>query len=122
MHYTFEKLTLYHNPRCRKSREALAYLEAHKIPFTIRHYLVDPLTVEELQKVLQLIGKTPAAIVRKNEALWKSDFSQQKWSDPALLEILTQHPKLIERPIVVSDQSGVLARPLENLQEFLKNF
>jgi len=39
-----------------------------------------------------------------------------------LLEILTQHPKLIERPIVVSDQSGVLARPLENLQEFLKNF
>jgi len=97
-------------------------LEAHKIPFTIRHYLVDPLTVEELQKVLQLIGKTPAAIVRKNEALWISDFSQQKWSDPALLEILTQHPKLIERPIVVSDQSGVLARPLENLQEFLKNF
>lgn len=112
-------LTIYHNPRCRKSREAVAYLETQNIPFEIINYYDHPFDASTLQTVLDRCGLAPSQILRKQEALWKSDYKGKTWTESQLLQLLVQHPKLIERPLVVSEQKGVLARPLVNLVEWV---
>lgn len=114
------KLKIYHNPRCRKSREALQYLEKEKFDFEIVPYLEKPITVKELDDLLLQLNYTPEQLVRKNEALWKSDFKDKSLDEKALKNILIEHPKLIERPIISNDKMAVVARPLENLIRFLK--
>ena len=113
-------LTIYHNPSCRKSREALQELESKNIPHTVVNYLEQPLGVTELKEVLQKLKKQPQDIVRKQEPLWKENFKGETISETALLQILSEHPKLIERPIIASENSAVIGRPLENLLAFLQ--
>lgn len=114
------KYTIYHNPRCRKSREALQFLEESGHEIEIIRYLNAPLSKNELQDVLNKITLKPSEILRKNEAEWKSIPKRNSLSENEILEQLSIYPKLIERPIVTLNQKGVLARPLENLVLFLK--
>ncbi|MGC6422475.1 MAG: arsenate reductase (glutaredoxin) [Flavobacteriaceae bacterium] len=111
---------LYHNNRCRKSREALDYLREKGLEPTVIEYLKTPLTASQWQEVFTSIGKKPSEMVRTQEALWKENYKGKKISEIALLDILTDHPKLIERPIYQQNNRGVLARPIENLIDFLK--
>lgn len=113
-------LTVYHNPRCRKSREAIQYLEDKGVSFDIIKYLEQSFDKNTLDQVLKKIDMKPSEILRKNETLWKKEFSSKKWSEEQILNLLVEHPNLIERPIVTHSTSGVLARPLENLIEFLQ--
>jgi arsenate reductase len=113
-------LTIYHNPRCRKSREAVQYLNEIGKAFEIVKYLEQPFDRDTLKEVLNKINKKPSEILRKNETLWKKEFSSKQWSEEEVLDLLISHPKLIERPIVTDTKSGVLARPLENLVEFIQ--
>ena len=114
------KLKIYHNPRCRKSREALQYLEKENHDVEIIHYLEQLITAEELNSILHQLDCTAAQLIRKNEAIWKSEFKGKSLDEEALKSILLKHPKLIERPIISNGKSAVIARPLENLMDFFK--
>ena len=114
------KLTIYHNPRCSKSRETLALIEAAGIEPEVVLYLDQPPAVADLERLVTLLGVEPLAIVRTKEALYKElgldtkSLSRQEW-----LQTLHDHPKLIERPIVVKGKQAVIGRPPENVQALL---
>ena len=112
-------LTVYHNPRCRKSREAIQYFQEKGVPFETVKYLEHPFDKNTLGEVLKKIGKKPSDILRKDEDLWKKEYASIVLSEDQIFELLVQQPKLIERPIVTTVDKGVLARPIENLIEFL---
>ena len=114
------QITLYHNPRCTKSRAALALLEERGLNPELRLYLEQPPTVEELQQLLQLLQLEARDLLRSNEALSK----ERSLDDPAvpaitLLQAMCEHPRLLQRPIAVSDQRAVLGRPPERVLELL---
>jgi len=115
-------LKIYHNPRCRKSREALEFINASGTKVEIILYLENILNKEKLKEILDKIKLSPSAILRKNEKEWKEIPSNKTMSEDQILEAMVSKPKLIERPIVVSDNDGVLARPIENLIEYLKKY
>ena len=112
-------LTIYHNPRCRKSREAIQYMEGRGITLKIVKYLDQLFDVNSLGEVLKKIDMKPSEIVRRNEILWKKEYDGNNLSEDQILKLLVEQPRLIERPIVTLGNKGVLARPIENLIEFL---
>lgn len=112
-------LKIYHNPRCRKSREALEFLKNKKLDYQIHYYLENRLTSYELKSIIEKIKLKPSDIVRKNEKDWKAIHNRNNLTENEILSLLISNPKLIERPIVTNEKIGVLARPLENLVQFL---
>ena len=114
------KLKIYHNPRCRKSREALQYLEETKQRFDIINYLDNHLSKGEIEQLLKELGYQPEDLIRKNEAIWKEQYKGKDLSVDELVSALNENPKLIERPIISNGKSAVIARPLEKLIDFLK--
>lgn len=113
-------LKIYHNPRCRKSREALQYLEETKQSFDIINYLDNHLSIIEIEQLLKELGYQPEDLIRKNEAIWKEQYKGKDLSIDELVTVLNENPKLIERPIISNGKSAVIARPLEKLINFLK--
>ncbi|WP_147676238.1 arsenate reductase (glutaredoxin) [Algibacter pacificus] len=103
--------TIYHNPRCSKSRQGLEILEQSGKPFEVVKYLDTPLSAEALTEIITLLGIKPIALVRKNEAIWKSDFKGKDLTDAEVIDAMVQNPKLIERPIVVNGNKAVIGRP-----------
>lgn len=113
------KFIIYHNPRCRKSREALQLLEEKNLEFEAVKYLEQNFDKQSLGKLLNIIGKNPSDALRKNEEIWKKQFSGKNISEDEILDLMIQYPKLIERPIVIYGNNGVIARPLDNLMVFI---
>lgn len=113
-------LKIYHNPRCRKSREALQYLEETKQSFDIINYIDKRLSKAEIEQLLNELSYQPEELIRKNEAIWKEQFKGKDLSVDELVSSLSENPKLIERPIISNGKSAVIARPLEKLIDFLK--
>lgn len=110
---------IYHNPRCGKSRGALAILEEKGVAFEIVEYLKTPPTKEELRAIVKKLGIKPEALVRKGEDVYKEKFSGKALNDDQWLDALTKHPILIERPIIVSGDRAVIGRPPEKVLELL---
>lgn len=110
---------IYHNPRCSKSRLGVAFLEEKKIDFEVVKYLSEPLSFDELKEIITQLEISPIALVRKNEAIWKSDFKGKELSDTQIIQAMIENPKLIERPIVVKEGKAVVARPTEKIDEIL---
>ena len=108
-------ITIYHNPRCRKSREGLTVLEESGQAFEIVKYLDQPLSKTDLEEIISKLGIKPIDLIRKNEAIWKSDYKGKDLSDDAIISAMVEHHKLIERPIVVNGQKAVIGRPAENI-------
>ena len=110
--------TLYHNPRCRKSREALAILESQNIDFKVKLYLKDGIDADEVVELSKKLGMHPSEFVRKNEQPYKDlgtdEFSIEEWSD-----IIENNPILLERPILVVNNQAVIGRPPENILNLL---
>jgi|TARA_B110000285_G_scaffold135471_1_gene151765 arsenate reductase len=115
-----KKITIYHNPRCSKSREVLFHLEEEGYECQVIRYLETPFTKKTLQEVLKKINLLPSQLVRKGEADWKSISNKTTITEDEILTLLVNYPKVIERPIVTIASSGALARPFENLVLFLK--
>ena len=115
------EFSVYHNPRCRKSREALQLLEHKNIKFKVIKYLEQNFNKQSLGKILNIIGKKPSDALRKNEEIWKKQLNNKNLSEDEILDLMIQYPKLIERPIVVYGNKGVIARPLEKLIDFINN-
>ena len=116
-----DKIIVWHNPRCRKSREGLAAAEqlAKQLgaEVEVRRYLDNPPTADELKKVLRMAGLSPRDILRKQEKIWKEQFKGKDYSDDELMQIMAEHPKLIERPLVIYGNKAVLARPADKVNE-----
>ena len=108
-------MKLYHNPRCSKSREGLAILRDRNLDFEIVEYFKVPLTKEELSNIIKKLNIAPIDLVRKNERIWKENFKDQKLDNEQVLDALVEHPKLIERPILVNGNLAVVGRPPEHL-------
>ncbi|WP_420574162.1 arsenate reductase (glutaredoxin) [Kordia sp.] len=112
-------LKIYHNPRCSKSRQGVAILEASGKDFEIVKYLDEPLSVTHLTEIIKLLGITPINLVRKNEKIWKEEFKGKTLTDAEIIQAMVDNPKLIERPIVVHDNNAVIGRPPENITSIL---
>lgn len=107
------KFTIYHNPRCSKSRQTLALLKDHGVEPDIIDYIKTPLTESDIQTLLKKLSMAASELVRKKEADYKA-LSLSSADDSALVKAMASHPKLIERPIVVKGSKAVLGRPPEN--------
>jgi arsenate reductase len=112
-------ITIYHNPRCRKSREGLAIVEASEKPFKVIPYLNEVPTKNELKNLVKKLGIKPIAMVRTNETLWKEHFKGKDLSEDDILDAMVSFPKLIERPIVISGDKAVIGRPPEKIRDLL---
>lgn len=112
-------MKIYHNPRCRKSREGIKYLESKKINFEVIDYIKNNLSSEQIRNILKKLQLKPIELVRKNEAIWKEKYKGKAFTDDQLIEILSNEPKLIERPIIVSEKLAVIGRPTENIDKLL---
>ncbi len=114
-----DKLVIYHNPRCTKSRETLALLEKKKVKPEIIEYLKTTPSSAELKSILKKLGLNVQDIIRKKEPLFIEKFQNKKLSDEKWLEVLVKNPVLIERPIVVKGNKAVIGRPPENVLALL---
>ncbi len=113
------KLTLLHNPRCSKSREAVKILEENGIDAEIVKYLETPLTKEEIKSLLDKLGIGARDLMRTKESIYKELNLKDVTDEDALIEAMAQHPKLIERPVVIKDNKAVIGRPPAKIVEFL---
>ena len=113
-------MKIYHNSRCRKSREALEILKTKNIEFEIIEYLKDNLTKNQLKDLIKKLGIKPINLVRKNEQIWKENFKNKKLTSDEIIQILSDNPKLIERPIVELNDKAIIGRPPENIINLLQ--
>lgn len=112
-------IKIYHNPRCKKSREGLAILEASGKDFKIIKYLDEVPSKDEIKSILDQLGISPIDLVRTQEKIWKENYKGKTLANSELIEALHEHPKLIERPIVINNNKAVIGRPPENIKEIL---
>lgn len=113
-------ITLYHNNRCSKSREALALLEQSGKAFTVRYYLEQPLSVAELTALLKALQLPARDLLRTKEEEYKTlDLADPALSEQQLISALVQHPKLMERPVLQVADKAVIARPADKMLALL---
>lgn len=111
-------ITIWHNPRCSKSRQTLALVEA-KGEVTVRRYLEDAPSLQELTEVQALLGMPVIDMMRPKEALFKELGLSKSDDDATLLAAMAENPKLIERPIVLANDKAALGRPPEAVLDIL---
>lgn len=111
--------TIYHNPKCSKSRATLALLQQSSVEPQIIDYLQQPPTKAELKAIVAKLGIKPEALLRKSEDIYKSKYAGRVLTDSQWIDAMVSDPILIERPIVVSGERAVLGRPPENVLELV---
>jgi len=112
-------ITIYHNPRCGKSRECLTFLETSNHKIEVVKYLENPLSYEELKSLLNKLGIPPMELIRTKESVWIANYKGKELSDEAIIQAMVDFPILMERPIVVYGEKAVIARPLEKIKTIL---
>jgi arsenate reductase (glutaredoxin) len=113
-------VTIYHNPRCSKSRQTLQLLEARGVKPKIVEYLKEPPSSAKLKAILKKLGMKPRDLLRQGEARYAElGLKERALSDDALIELMVENPILIERPIVVSGNKAAIGRPPEKVREIL---
>lgn len=113
-------VTIYHNPRCSKSRNTLMLLKENSVNPQVVLYLDNPPDTRELKALLKKLGLTAARLVRRSEDAYKASGLNKDSDDEEILAAMAKYPKLIERPIVVKGSRAVLGRPPENVLELIK--
>ena len=115
-----EVLSIFHNPRCSKSRKTLEIIEINDVEVQVILYLQDPPSVSELNLLLEKLGMKASELVRKGESIIKElHIDLSSISNDDLISIMAKHPILIERPIVFNESSAIIGRPPENVEELL---
>jgi arsenate reductase (glutaredoxin) len=112
-------VTLYHNPRCSKSREALALIESLGIKPRVVEYLKTPLSAAELQSLIEKLGIAAEQLVRKGEDIYKTRYASRSLTESEWIQAMAEHPILMERPIAVKGAKAVIGRPPENVTQVL---
>ena len=112
-------ITILHNPRCSKSRQTLALIEAQDVEVSVREYLKEPLSADELSNLITALGVTPIELVRTKEEEFKLAGLTKESSADALIAAMVEHPKLMERPVVINGDKARIGRPPEHVLEIL---
>jgi arsenate reductase (glutaredoxin) len=112
-------IQIYHNSRCGKSRECLAFLENYGQKYEVVKYLDEIPSFEELKKIIEKLGIKPIELVRRKEKIWIENFKNKEMSDEEIIQTMISNPILIERPIVINGEKAVIARPLEKVTSIL---
>ena len=115
-----KEIIVYHNPRCSKSREAIAILEESGKTFSIKEYLKDSPGIKELKDLITLLAISPLELVRKGEDEYKTFIKDKNLTNDQILSVLSENPKLIERPIVITNNKAVIGRPPSLIIDFIK--
>ncbi|RTZ71314.1 MAG: arsenate reductase (glutaredoxin) [Gammaproteobacteria bacterium] len=111
---------IYHNPRCSKSRQTLQLLKDNNIEPEVVEYLKAPPTREELERILDMLGLEPRKLMRRKEKEYKElGLADPGLSRDQLIDAMIEHPRLIERPIVIKDGKATIGRPPEKVLEIL---
>jgi arsenate reductase len=118
-HPSTEPVRIYHNPQCARSREALEYLKQQGVQLEVIEYLENPLRVEELRQLVRMLGIAPSSLIRLTD--FKRLELQPTNDYEKLLQLLAQHPAIMDRPVVVVGNQARIGRPLENLHELFSN-
>ena len=113
------KVTIWHNPRCSKSREALKLLEERGVETEVFKYLNETITKEDIENLLKMLGAKPRDIMRTKEAIYKELGLKEVQEDEKLIEAMVAHPKLIERPIVIKENKALIGRPPSKVLEIV---
>ncbi|WP_215222779.1 arsenate reductase (glutaredoxin) [Echinicola shivajiensis] len=115
------KVKVYHNPRCGKSRDSLKLVQEQvaEADIEVIKYLETPPSADELKAILDKLGIKAEELIRKNEKVWKENFKGKTFSEDELVKIMVDHPILIERPIVIKDNKAVIGRPPERVRDIL---
>jgi len=111
--------TIFHNPKCSKSRATLELLNQRGVQPQVVEYLKTPPTAAELKAIVAKLGIRPEDLVRKGEAVYKENYAGKTLTDAQWIEAMVRHPILIERPIVIQGDKAVLGRPPENVLALL---
>jgi len=112
-------ITIFHNPRCRKSRETLELLREEGHNPEIHEYLKVPLSAEEISALVEKLGISAKDLIRKTEQFYKDNYKNKDLTEAQWIQAMVDHPKLIERPIVVRGHKAAIGRPPTNVLEIL---
>ena len=112
-------IKIYHNPRCKKSRAGLQYLQEKGVELEIIEYLKNPVSEDVLKDLLVRLHKKPIEVIRTQEAIYKSDYKGRNFNDDEWVKIMVENPKLIHRPIVVKGPKAVIGDPASNIDVLL---
>lgn len=110
-------LRIYHNPRCRKSREGLDYLKSKTDKFEIIEYLKDGLNIEQIKEIVLKTSLKPFELVRVEEEIYKKELKGRNFTDEEWITILSENPKLLKRPVIVGKHKAVLAQPAQEIDK-----
>ena len=113
-------ITVYHNPKCRKSRAGLEYVKSTGLAAEVREFIREGITAEEVKQLTVMLGIKPFGLVRTQEEYYRENLKDQDFTDDDWCRILSENPRLIRRPVVVCDGRAVLADPPEKADLILK--
>ena len=111
-------IEVYHNPRCGKSRNCLAFLDNANQEYTITKYLEDTPDKETLKNLIEKLNIKPIDLVRQKEKIWIENYKNQEMSDEAIIQAMATNPILIERPIIIKDNKAIIAREIDKIEAF----
>jgi arsenate reductase (glutaredoxin) len=112
-------IRIYHNPRCRKSRAGLEYLQTKTSDFEIIDYIRNGISEDEIREILSKMNTAPSKLVRTQEDLYKKELKGKEISGEEWISILAENPRLIQRPLIVTEHEAVLGQPSENIDNLL---
>ncbi|MFI5149047.1 MAG: arsenate reductase (glutaredoxin) [Bacteroidia bacterium] len=113
-------LTIYHNNRCSKSRDAMCILDEMKVKADVIEYLINTPSEEEIRGILHKLGMKASEIIRRGETVYREKFADKKMTEEQWIKALLKYPVLMERPIVIRGNKAVIARPAERLRELFR--
>ncbi|EAY27232.1 arsenate reductase (glutaredoxin) [Microscilla marina] len=114
-------MKIYHNNRCAKSRDSFKLLQSKGVDFETIEYLKTPPNKAEITNLLVKLNMPAKDLIRKGEAVYKENYKGKELSEEEWIDAMVQHPKLIERPIVVKGDKAVIGRPIDKVEELLAN-
>lgn len=113
-------IKVYHNPRCGKSRNCLAFLDNKKLEYQIIPYLIENPSFSVVEEIIQKLNINPIELVRIKEKIWIENFKNKALTDKQIIQAMVDNPILIERPIVLKNEKAIVGRDLEKLESFLE--
>lgn len=115
------KITIWHNPSCSKSREAMSILEANNLQAEVVKYLESTPSVTQIKEILKMLDITPRELMRTKEDIYKELNLQDETDNNALIQAMAKNPKLIERPVIIKGNKAIIGRPTDKIAEFLNS-
>jgi len=112
-------IQIYHNPRCGKSRNCLAFIDQTNQDYEIIPYVTETPSFDELKSLLQKLDLQPIELVRTKEKIWIENYKGKTMHDDEIIQLMADHPILIERPIIVKDGKAIIGRDLDRVASFL---